>query len=223
MHRPLIVAIALISATWIVAILLLLSGNEVCVVFAWVFLAAKGAAIVLTLLAILRNRWLAWQVFRSRYRFDSHRFHGITQALTRFTWELPQLFLGYMIAQTRVLCGNVDRVDTLAGVTYVTCCHRHEHAYTGMSLGCFVQMWLPVEIKTDFEHYARRYAGKMLLHEYGHTFDSQLWGWLYLPVVGLPSLVSQWLELAGFLHHRHDNLYAERWANRHAAKRFDND
>ena len=223
MSRPHIVAIALISATWIAAILLLLSGNEVCMAFAWVFLAAKCAAIVLTLMAMLRNRRLAWQVFSSRYRFDSHRLHGITQALTRFTWELPQLFLGYMTAQTRVLCGNVDRVDTLAGVTYIICCHRHEHAYTGMSLGCFVQMWLPVEIKTDFEHYARRYAGKMLLHEYGHTFDSQLWGWLYLPVVGLPSLVSQWIELAGLFHHRHGNLYAERWANRHAAKRFDND
>ena len=223
MNRPLIVAIALISATWIAAILLLLSDNEVCRAFAWVFLAAKGAAIVLTLLAMLRSRRLAWQVFCGRYRFDTDSRHAYTQAVTRFTWELPQLFLGYMIAQTRVLCGNVDRVDTLAGVTFVTCCHRKEHAYTGMSMGCFVQMWLPVEIKTDFEHYARRYAGKMLLHEYGHTFDSQLWGWLYLPVVGLPSLVSQWIELAGLFHHRHDNLYAERWANRHAAKRFDKD
>ena len=223
MNRPLIVAIALVSATWIAAILLLLSGNEVCMAFAWVFLAAKGVAIVLTLLAMLRSRRLAWQVLCGCYRFDTDSRHAYTQAVTRFTWELPQLFLGYMIAQTRVLCDNVDRVDTLAGVTYVICCHRHEHAYTGMSMGCFVQMWLPVEIKTDFEHYARRYAGKMLLHEYGHTFDSQLWGWLYLPVVGLPSLVSQWIELAGLFHHRHDNLYAERWANRHAAKHFDKD
>ena len=184
-----IIAFALVSATWVTAVLLLLGDTLVGRVVAWVFLAAKGAAIVLTLLAVLRNRRLAWQVFSSRYRFDSHRLHGITQAVTRFIWELPQLFLGYMIAQTRVLCGNVDRVDTLGGVTFVTCCHRKEHAYTGMSLGCFVQMWLPVEIQSDFEHYARHYTGKMLLHEYGHTFDSQLWGWLYLPVVGLPSLV----------------------------------
>ena len=223
MHRPLIVAIALISATWVAAILLLLSDTVAGRLVAYVFLAAKGAAVVLSMLAMLRSRRLAWQVFCGRYRFDSHRIHGLSQAVTRFTWELPQLFLGYMIAQLRVLCGNVDRVDTLGGVTYVTCCHRKDHAYTGMSMGCFVQMWLPVEIKPDFEHYARRYAGKMLLHEYGHTFDSQLWGWLYLPVVGLPSLVSQWIELAGLFHHRHDNLYAERWANRHAAKRFDKD
>lgn len=23
------------------------------------------------------------------------------------------------------------------------------------------------------------------MHEYGHNFDSQIWGWLYLPVIGL--------------------------------------
>ena len=217
-HR--IIALSFVSATGVAAILLLLGDSVVGRVGALLFLAAKGSVILLTLLAMLRNRRLAWQVFCSRYRFDTVRSHAYAQAITRFTWELPQLFLGYTIAQIRVLCGNVDRVDTLGGVTYVICCHRHEHAYTGMSLGCFVQMWLPVEIKTDFEHYARHYAGKMLLHEYGHTFDSQLWGWLYLPVVGLPSLVSQWLELAGFLHHRHDNLYAERWANRHAEEHF---
>jgi hypothetical protein len=28
------------------------------------------------------------------------------------------------------------------------------------------------------------------------------------------------LELAGLSHHRHDNLYAVRWANRHAARHF---
>lgn len=214
------IALTLAAATWAAAILLLLGDSEVGRVGAWLFLSAKGISILLTLLALMRNRNLAWQVFCSRYRFDTHRRHGIAQAVTRFTWELPQFFLGYIVSQTRVLCGNVERVDTLDGVTYVTCCHRREHAYTGMSLGCHVQMWLPVEIQTDFEHYARRYAGGMLLHEYGHTFDSQLWGWLYLPVVGLPSLVSQWLELAGFLHHRHDNLYAERWANRHAEEHF---
>ena len=223
MPLPRIVALTLVTATWVAALLLLLADSPLGRVGAWLFFAAKGIIILLTLLALLRDRRLAWQLFCSRYRFDTDHRHAYTQAVTRFTWELPQLFLGYAIAQVRVLCGNVDRVDTLGGVTYVTCCHRKEHAYTGMSLGCYVQMWLPVEIKTDFEHYARRYAGRMLLHEYGHTFDSQLWGWLYLPIVGLPSLVSQWLELLAPQRHRHDNLYAERWANRHAANRFDKD
>ena len=217
-----IVALTLVSATWIAAILLLLGDSMVGRVLAWVFLAAKGISVFLTMLAMLRSSRLALQAFCGRYRFDFVRRHGVAQAVTRFTWELPQLFLGYCISQLRIIWGDVDRVDTLHGITYVTCCHRREHAYSGMSLGCFVQMRIPVEIKTDFEHYARHYAGKMLLHEYGHTIDSQLWGWLYLPVVGLPSLISQVFDLTGFLHHRHDNLYAERWANRHADKHFKN-
>ena len=222
MSLPRNIAYTLIATTWVVAFILLLGNDIVGRVGAVVFLAFKGATIAFTLMAMARNRRLAWQVFCGRYRFAPHFILGVSQAITRFTWELPQFSLSYMIAQVRVLCGYVDRVDTLEGITYVTCCHRKEHAYTGMSLGCFVQMWMPVEIKTDFEHYARRYAGRMLLHEYGHTFDSQRLGWLYLPVVGLPSLVSQWLELAGLFHHRHDNLYAERWANRHADKHFGN-
>ena len=217
-----IIALTLVSASWASALLLLLGDNTAGRIGAGVFLAFKGATIVFTLMAMARNRRLAWQVFCSRYRFSPHLRRGLTQAITRFTWELPQFSLSYMIAQVRVLCGNVDRVDTLEGVTYVTCCHRKEHAYTGMSLGCFVQMWLPVEIQTDFEHYARHYAGKMLLHEYGHTIDSQLWGWLYLPIVGIPSLLSQWLELLAPKWHRHEKLYAERWANRHASKLFEN-
>lgn len=220
MHLPRTLSWALIFATWTAAVVLFVGDMTIGRVVAVSFFAAKGMAILLTLLALLRNRRIAWQIFCGRYRFDTHRQHGLSQALTRFTWELPQLFIGYAIAQIRLLLGNVDRVDTLDGVTFVTSCHRREHAYTGMSMGCYVQMWLPVEIQTDFEHYARHHAGRMLLHEYGHTLDSQLWGWLYLPVIGLPSLVSQWLELAGFLHHRHDNLYAERWANRHADNHF---
>ena len=222
MPLPRIIALTLVSATWGAAVLLLLGGTPVGRVGAGVFFAAKGIIIFLTVLALLRKRRLAWQLFCSRYRFDADRRHAVSQAVTRFTWELPQLFLSYAIAQVRVIIGNVDRVDTLGGVTYVTCCHRKEHAYTGMSLGCFVQMWIPVEIRTDFEHYARYYAGRIFLHEYGHTVDSQLWGWLYLPVVGFPSLVSQLLGLSKRCSHRHEDFWTERRADRYIEVRSKN-
>lgn len=213
-------AVATISASWGVAVLLLLSGSAVCHVVAWSFLAAKAVAIAITLLALLRNRTLAWQILAARYRFDYANPHGLSQALTRFVWEMPQLFVGYCMAQMRVVFTNVDRVDTLKGVTFVTCCHRRKHVYMGMSTGCFVQLWLPVEIKTDFEHYARHYAGKLLLHEYGHTVDSQRWGWLYLPVVGLSSLTSQIMELGGVRRHRHQFFWTEKRADRLGEQSF---
>jgi hypothetical protein len=59
----------------------------------------------------------------------------------------------------------------------------------------------------------------MARHEYGHTVDSQLWGWLYLPVIGLPSLISQALGLSHKARHRHDDFWAERRADR-LGKRF---
>ena len=103
-----IIALTLVSATWVAAILLYMGNTVVGRVGAWVFFVAKGLVVILTLLSILKNRALAWQIFCGRYRFDSHRRHGLTQAVTRFTWELPQLLLGYTIAQVRAICGNVN-------------------------------------------------------------------------------------------------------------------
>ncbi len=56
------------------------------------------------------------------------------------------------------------------------------------------------------------------MHEYGHTFDSQIFGLSYLFAIGLPSITSA----MGSGDHR--KYWTERRANRHAAnyfKRFD--
>lgn len=58
---------------------------------------------------------------------------------------------------------------------------------------------------------------RLLVHEYGHTIQSLILGPLYLPVIGIPSVV--WFNnpaLAG--KRRRENLsyyafYTERWAN----------
>lgn len=56
-----------------------------------------------------------------------------------------------------------------------------------------------------------------LMHEYGHTVQSCILGPLFLPVIGLPSLV--WAGLPVFLRFRerrgvsYYRFYPERWAN----------
>lgn len=56
-----------------------------------------------------------------------------------------------------------------------------------------------------------------LMHEYGHTLQSIILGPLFLPVIGLPSLL--WAGLPVFLRYRERKsisyycLYSERWAN----------
>ena len=72
------------------------------------------------------------------------------------------------------------------------------------------------------------------MHEYGHYIDSQKFGFLYLPVVGLPSLfnamgddsaVEEWKgkdvkEKNIWGLNKHDIFYAETFANKLAADYF---
>lgn len=56
---------------------------------------------------------------------------------------------------------------------------------------------------------------RLLPHEYGHFIQSMILGVLYLPVIGLPSII--WAGLFGNYRKRHnkayDWFYTERWAN----------
>ena len=63
----------------------------------------------------------------------------------------------------------------------------------------------------------------LLIHEYGHTVQSMLLGWLYLPVIFLPSVV--WFSVPYFQklrkqkHYSYYRFYTERWAN-HLGEKF---
>ena len=57
---------------------------------------------------------------------------------------------------------------------------------------------------------------RMLRHEMGHRVQSRMLGWLYLPVIGLPSLVwnicfKRYRERRGVSYY---DFYTEKWADR---------
>ena len=98
----------------------------------------------------------------------------------------------------------------------------------GLSLGPFVFLnaWqgnVPVEEQDERSpRYVEYLPGivlddRLLVHEYGHTVQSLILGPLYLPVIGLPSVI--WLNAPRLAQRRHDlgisyyALYPERWAN----------
>lgn len=62
----------------------------------------------------------------------------------------------------------------------------------------------------------RCYRSKLIRHEYGHSLQSKLLMPLYLPVIGLPSLL--WNRLFKSYRRRHSksyyDFYTEAWANR---------
>lgn len=206
---------------WMLALVAVCSEAEWARVIGWIFLGAKGVMLLSTLLGVLCYPVLGMRIFLGRYRFDCRRSHAVIQALVRFSWELPQTWLGYVLAQWRNIVGKVDRVDCLGGVTFVTNEHQPGHSYIGMSVGCFANMWIPSAVKGDFEDFVRHRSYRIYMHEYGHSIDSHRWGLFYLPVVGVTSLASQVLDLKGWFGHKHSHCFVERLADYHAGRYFD--
>lgn len=111
-------------------------------------------------------------------------------------------------------------LQTTAGAVYFLLSMRYEHSFYhgsirtrrpdigGVSLGLFIFV-------SDCEE--NDFSEKTSVHEFGHTIQSLLLGPLYLPVIGLPSVL--WCGLPFFRRIRKEKsisynaLYTESWAN----------
>jgi len=207
---------AVLGAVWMGAVrLLLLNGS----VLGCLLLVIKGVSLVTTMMSLLRNPTNAVHIFLGRYYFDEHLAHGFYQALTRFSWEWLQSWVGYNAAQVRNIVGNVSRVDFLAGSTFSV--KEHSSNHMGISIGFSINMSIPTALTQGRKSMLR---DQMFLHEYGHTVQSQLLGFLYLPVVGLPSLISclRTKPILGdpYNAYTHGYTFTETWANRNASRYF---
>ena len=219
---PMAIGFLMLTLTYAGAIWALAAGGLAARVGGWTFVVCKGSVLLATVLGVLRSPRWGWKLFVGRYVYDWHRpQRAVVQALARFGWEMPQLWLGYMVSQWRLLVGQVDGVQYLGGVTFVVDQERHDGMSMGLSLGCFVNIWISDAVEADFEKQVRFHSGQLFMHEFGHTVDSLRWGWLYLLVVGIPSYLSQVAELVTHGRHQHQHLYAERWANKNAEHYFD--
>ena len=112
----------------------------------------------------------------------------------RYIWELPQNLLGLLL---RVIYKGTDSEYEGAVV------RRSLQMQGGISLGRYIIV--------------SQFASKTtVMHEYGHCLQSRSLGWLYLLVIGLPSIV--WAGLYGTVVKPTKNgyyrWYTERWADR---------
>ena len=107
-----------------------------------------------------------------------------------YVWQLPQNILGEVLA----LCYGAGKGRDYRGVKM----HYSNTIPGGISLGRHI-------ILND----RYRHDDKEKKHEWGHTRQSLLLGWLYLFVVGIPSII--WAS-----RHRRDyfSFWTERWADR---------
>ncbi|MDR1409323.1 MAG: hypothetical protein LBJ12_03440 [Oscillospiraceae bacterium] len=124
----------------------------------------------------------------------------------QFTWGLPQNLIG-LIAFVALSKKYEYKAFGQAIVTYIPT----EKAFGGISLGMFIFLNpTPLKRTQEWVHDAH-------IHEYGHTIQSLILGWLYFPVVGIPSFI--WCNAKSIVKWRKDTdhsyywLYCEGWAN----------
>lgn len=127
-------------------------------------------------------------------------------SIVLFAWELPQNALGACALALEVATGGAIAVSRERGRLFV------ESRRSAVSLGWFVfwargaNRWFVLDDSTRD-------------HEYGHTFQSRWLGPLYLPVVGVPSVLRvvyaiAYRELTGTRWGGYFDGFPERWADR---------
>lgn len=121
-------------------------------------------------------------------------------------WELPQNLLGAATLAVARVTGQVRATERTKGRLFV------EVSGFAISLGWFV-FWSG-ETTTRWFHI----DGAVRDHEYGHTFQSRWLGPLYLPVVGVPSVLRNvyavaYREITGERWRGYFDGFPERWAD----------
>jgi hypothetical protein len=151
-----------------------------------------------------------WGLFRT----DSHRSipGQILSIVSRLSWELPQTVLGNVAGHFR---NNFWRTN----VEYyreATLINRYGKDYMtpgetdwGFTLGSYIN---GKNLEADPQ------VDDIFGHEYGHVKQSNAFGLLYLPLVGVPSLIGSAFD--GVWNHDHNNEWYEVWANKEANRYF---
>lgn len=121
-------------------------------------------------------------------------------------WEAPQSLLGVAMLAAEAARSRIVGIEVEEGRLLV------ESIGTGISLGHVVfwsrenSRWHDLDLRNR-------------AHELGHTKQSRMLGWLYLPIIGLPSIsraayALAYREVTGRSWPRYYEGYPEKWADR---------
>lgn len=111
-----------------------------------------------------------------------------------FLWQMPQEIVGFALMSYYFRKGKITKIQP-----YKTSCVFRTAGFSGgLSLGRFI--------------FVQRLDYTLVCHEYGHSRQSKILGWLYLLVIGLPSLVwcKLWKESWKKSYYW---FYTEKWAD----------
>lgn len=113
-------------------------------------------------------------------------------------WELPQLLLSLALlaAVKKKILKTLNYRDTLV------------YFVSGFPGG--ISLSYIIILNTRYIDYP-----DVIKHEYGHSRQSLMLGWFYLPVVGLPSLIRSIIwNIKKLPEKDYYNKFPENWANR---------
>ena len=90
-------------------------------------------------------------------------------------WQFPQNIIGLLILYVNKLNGYCLKIKSKDGIEYYHVRHLNK---CGVSLGNYI-----------FLDYDNSLSDQLIHHELGHQKQSIQYGWLYLFIVGLPSII----------------------------------
>lgn len=149
-----------------------------------------------------------WDNVRNEFKLINGLFKGnYRQIASRFTIELPNTIAGFLYSKFRNIKDNnsgegID-IQYYNGATFVT----GEGDGAGLTLGSYINVWPHYYGELYSDEFIEKNKG-LYIHEYGHYIQSQMYGILYIPLFGIPSLISA----AGKGNHK--KFYTEKHANR---------
>ncbi len=123
-----------------------------------------------------------------------------------YVWQLPQNLLGLLLFWWYGRGCNTNKME-LWGARWLFSGKMRG----GISLGRYAV--LPYHYIRSAE---KPYVKKTMDHEWGHMEQSLYLGWLYLFVIGLPSITWAWLHSSFkcFSTVSYYDFYTEKWADR---------
>ena len=201
------------ASSWALGFASLSTGSPLGVLYGHAVNFAKSVNLTSTLVSSFVHPLNASKIVLGRYYTDENgrAWDQMVQGLSRFTWEGPQTWAGYNWSQIRNIIGDVDKVDYLGGVTFSI---KENSSVKGVSLGNYVN----VDIDESYNGKITDYP--VLMHEYGHTFDSREAGPAYLFTIGIPSAISasnqEWVEVNGISTTTHKLFWTEQRASLNA-------
>ncbi len=130
--------------------------------------------------------------------------------LIQYTWGILQTLCGTVLFML-----NINRKHYWYRNAVVTEWQRRGSVSLGLFL--FVEVSRRTAAKSFRDVGEERTTRHLIMHEYGHSVQSMILGPLYLPIIGIPSLI--WCNVPYFDRKRqrekisYYSFYPEKWAN----------